>query len=290
MAFTALVSDSTAGLSEEFVQEYGIRTIPLYLHVGDKTFRDRVDITPEAYYEQLPHLPTLPTTSQPSVGDFTALYQELIAQGATGIISVHLSSGISGTVNSATLAKEQIQGVPIEVIDTQSASAAHMLAVEAGARALRAGASQAEAVAIIREVLMTQYLVFTVDTLEYLYKGGRIGGASALIGSLLQFKPILGFKEGKIAALERVRTTSRAAARLIELEKEHFGPSEPLHVAVMQATCPERAEALVTLARENLNVVSARINVLTPVIGTHSGPGTLGLSCCPASVYEKTRP
>lgn len=286
MAFTALVSDSTAGLSREFVEKHGIRVVPVYIRIDDVTYRDQVDITPEEFYERLPTCTPLPITSQPSAGDFATVYGELVDQGATGIICVLISSGISGTVSSAHAAAQGMEGVRIEIIDTQTASAAHMFCVEAGARALAGGAGFDEAVAVIRGAVGVQRIVFSVDTLEYLYKGGRIGGAAALLGSLLQFKPLLYLKEGKIDALERVRTSKRALRRMVELMGEWLGVEEPVHAVAIEAACKDRAQALLELAQAQMNVVNARINPLTPALGAHVGNGTVGLCCCPVSALH----
>ena len=283
MSFTALVSDSTAGLSREFVEKHGLRIVPLYIKMDGITYRDEVDITAAEFYERLPNCTTVPVTSQPSAGDFATVYRELIDQGATAIISVHLSSGISGTVSSAHAAAEELDGVPVEIIDTQTASVAHMLGVEAGARALASGAGFEEAAAVIRGVLEAQRIVFTVDTLEYLRKGGRIGGAAALLGSLLQFKPLLYFREGEIDALERVRTSKRALKRTVELMGEWLGVEEPVHAVAIEAACKDRAEALIDLVQQHMNVLDSRIQPLTPVLGVHVGNGTVGLCCCPVS-------
>ncbi|MBN1400309.1 MAG: DegV family protein, partial [Anaerolineae bacterium] len=223
MSSIALVVDSTAALDQEYVKRHHITVVPLYLRMDDDTYRDGVDITADEFYERLPHCRALPTTSQPSAGDFEKIYRQLVEDGAQGIISVHLSSAISGTVNSALLAKEQIQDVRIEVIDTRSVSAGHQLILEGGVNALAAGADVDKAVAVMRALIEAHRIVFTVDTLEYLYKGGRIGGAAALVGSLLQFKPLLSFENGRVEALERVRTSKRALARMVDVMAEWMG-------------------------------------------------------------------
>jgi len=283
MSFIGLVSDTTAGLSLDFAERHHVRLMPLYIHIQGETRRDLYDILPEAFYDLLPQCDPLPTTSQPSAGDFAAVYGDLIAQGAEAIISVHLSSGISGTVNSAQLAAQQFEGVPIEVVDTQSASAAHMLAVEKAIAMRDSGSGFEETVAAVRRVLQEQRIVFAVDTLEYLYKGGRIGGAAALLGSLLQFKPLLCFRDGRIDALERVRTSNRALSRMGEVQREWIGSEEPLQVIIIEAKTMERAKALQELLPQYINVAALRIWPLPPVLGAHTGNGTLGLCCCPVS-------
>jgi DegV family protein with EDD domain len=282
----ALVSDSTANISEDFAAEHHVRIVPLYIKIGDVTYRDQVDITPARFYELLPTSTSLPTTSQPSVGDFEAAFRELRDKGATAIISVHLSSGISGTVNSARLASEQMGDMPIEIIDTHSAGAAHMLAVEMGVKAIEAGLGLKESAALVQRVADEQETLFTVDTLEYLYKGGRIGGAAALVGSLLQFKPLLYFRDARIDALERVRKSSRALARMVEVMAERLGSGTPVRAVVMQAAAPERAQEVANMASQQLNVVDLRIQFVTPVLGAHVGNGTIGLCCCPESAYQ----
>lgn len=282
MSFVALVSDSTACLPPSITARHDVHVVPLYIKIGDRTLRDGVDITPDEFYGQLPQCSPLPTTSQPSAGDFVAVYQALRDRGASSIVSVHLSAGISGTINSANLAAQQMEGFPIRIIDTKCAAAGHMLAVEAGVNALTQGADVEGVTAAIERAVSAQRTVFTVDTLEYLYKGGRIGGAAALLGSLLQFKPLLTFKEGRIDALERVRKSSRALARLAEV-MAGWTNGEPQQAVVMQADCMDRAEELAAMLPEYLNVSATRIVPLTPVIGAHAGNGTLGLCCCPTS-------
>ena len=283
MGFVAIVSDSTAGLPEDYVVQHNIQVVPLYVKIGDVSYRDGVDISAAEFYERLPHCDALPTTSQPSVGDFAAAYQALAQEGATDIVSVHLSSGISGTLNSARLAAEQVD-VPVHLVDTYSAGAAHRLVVESGVQALEGGADGAGVVAAMQAVVAVQKTNFTVDTLEYLYKGGRIGGAAALFGSLLKLKPILYLPDGKIDALERVRTTSKTMARMAELMGEWFGNEQPVQALIMEAACPDRAQLVAELLPRYVNLAHVRTMILTPVIGAHIGVGTLGIACCPVDV------
>ncbi|MHB1294266.1 MAG: DegV family protein [Anaerolineae bacterium] len=284
MGHTALVSDSTAVVPQEYIDDGTVHVVPLYMHMGENSLRDCVDITPAQFYERLPHSTVLPTTSQPSVGDFVDVYRRLAERGVTEIVSVHISAGISGTVNSARLAAEQVEGITIDIVDVRCASAAHRLTVDAARRALKAGGSLAEAAAAARGVVESQRTVFMVETLEYLYKGGRIGGAAALFGSLLQFKPLLHFRDGKIDGLERVRKSSRALERMADVMLSWVGNEEPMRVLLMEAACAERAEDLLRMLRTKLNVAEAQIVPLSPVIGAHVGNGTVGLCCCPISV------
>ncbi|MCE5260130.1 MAG: DegV family protein [Chloroflexi bacterium] len=282
MGFTAIVTDSTAGLKPEYAVRHQVTIIPLYVKMGDKVMREGIELDADTFYQELPHTNPLPTTSQPSVGDFTSVYEEAIRRGATSIISIHLSAGISGTINSATLAAQPL-GVPVEIIDTRSAMAAHYLITQACVSALENGASFEEAVTKTRLVCDTQRTIFIPETLEYLYKGGRIGGAAALMGSLLQMKPLLVFKDGKIDALERVRSLNRAYARMVEVMAEWMGTTEPMRVMVMQAQREENAAQVMELVRSKLNVAIGEMQLVTPVIGAHTGPGTVGICCCPVS-------
>jgi DegV family protein with EDD domain len=284
MANIAIVVDSTAALDSDYIERHKISVVPLYVKMDDDTFKDGVDISAQEFYARLPSCRTLPTTSQPSAGDFQTVYAQLVEDGAEGIISVHLSSGLSGTVNSALLAKEQMPDVPIEVVDTRSVSAGHQLVIEGGINSLAAGANMEQAVAGMKALVEAHRIVFTVETLEYLYKGGRIGGAAALVGSLLQFKPLLAIQEGRVEALERVRTRKRALARMVAVMGEWMGDQE-VEALVMEAECPDVGAAVQEHLPRELNVKRARVCHLTPVIGTHGGPGTIGVCCVPSALY-----
>lgn len=283
MSSIAIVSDSTAALPDEFAQRHGVVVVPLYVQMGSESLRDGVDLTPETFYERLPHCATLPTTSQPSTGDLANAYRKLIDEGATGIVSIHISSGISGTINSARLASGEVPGVPIEIVDVRCAAASHQITVEAALYARKKGGSFQDVVAAAHQAVEAQRTVFMVDTLEYLHKGGRIGGASAFLGSVLQFKPLLHFVDGQIAALSRVRGTKRAYVKMGEVMSDWVG-HERVQVLIMQANAVEGAKQLLDQLQGQLNIADARIVPLTPVIGAHIGPGTIGLCCCPVSV------
>lgn len=283
MGKIVVLTDSCSALPAAYAAQHQVHIIPLYLLVDGKTLRDGIDITSEEFYELLPKANPLPTTSQPSVGDFVEAFGALVAAGATEIIAVLMASGISGTVNSALQAAKEISGARIEIVDSLNAVAAEIAIVEATVNAIERGASMDEAVAAANNAVALQRTVFTVDTLEYLYKGGRIGGATALVGSLLQFKPLLHFVDGKITALERQRTSARAMRRLVELQCEWLGKTEPQRAIIMQAACPERAEELAALIKQEMNIAELLIVPLSPTIGAHAGNGTLGLMCCPMS-------
>jgi len=278
MTRIAVVVDSTVGMSEAYAAEHGVQVVPLTIQMRGQSLREGLDSTAERFYEQLPTCSPLPTTSQPSAGDFGRVYHSLADAGYAGIVSVHLSSGISGTCASAKLGAREV-GIPVEIVDTPCAASASLFAAEAAVRAAEGGADLEAVAGLARRVAAAQHTVFAVDTLEYLYKGGRIGGAAALIGSILQFKPLLHFVDGKITALERVRTSSRALRRSIEVMVEWVGAETPVLARVIHAAAPDRGQQLADLAREALNVVEMRIGDVPPVLGAHVGPGTASLCC-----------
>ena len=286
MGFVGLVSDSTAGLPPEVVERHGVRLVPLYITFGDQVFREGVDLSYEAFYQRLPNADPLPTTSQPSPGDFAKAYRELAEAGAESIISIHLSSGISGTISSAQLAAQDLT-IPVAILDTQCAAAVHRLAVEAAATSLAQGNGHEAAVRAAEAVIANHRTAFVVDTLEYLHKGGRIGGASALLGSMLQLKPLLHFVDGQITSLEKVRSSARALDRLVEIMAEWMGAEEPMRIILMHSACPERAEACAAMLEQRLQVAALDSVLLTPVIGAHVGPGTLGICCCPSRLAPR---
>jgi DegV family protein with EDD domain len=277
MSRIAILTDSSAYLPPDLVERHGIHVIPQKIHWGEETFVDGVNITPVEFYTRLAINPALPTTSQPSMHDFLRVFDGL-ASRYEGILVPLISSGISGTVASAQAAAAEFTKVTVEVVDTHSTSAGLALVVLAAARAVEQGCSLPEVTQIVRDVVQKLHLFFAVDTLKYLHKGGRIGGASRYLGSALSIKPILFLdKEGKIDALERVRTKKKALARLVELAEEKAG-SKPVHVGVLHANVPEEAAEFQTRLAERLNCVELYTFELSPVISTHVGPGTIGLA------------
>ena len=292
MTRTVVVTDSSAYLPDKMVKQYGLHVVPLYVHFGEQTFRDRVDLTSAAFYEKLRDADSLPTTSQPSVGDFVELYRRL-SQEAEGIVSVHISSDISGTVDSALTARQTLiaeattageKPPAIHVIDSRCTSMGLGLLTTAAARAAAEGQSAEEVARMVEGLIPCLMVVFVVDTLEYLHKGGRIGGAAALVGSVLQVKPVLYFNEGRIDVLEKVRTTRKAKRRLLEIMEERMGAGTTVHAAITHADAPDEAEKLRQQVTERFNCVEMFVCELSPAIATHVGPGTVGLAFYPERV------
>jgi DegV family protein with EDD domain len=268
-----VITDSTADLPPEVAEQLGIRVVPLNVHFGEETYKDGITITADEFYRRLVSSPALPTTTQPSVGEFIQVYKELEGQE---VVSIHISAKLSGTINSALQAKEALgAGENIAVVDSKQVSMGLGLIVMEAARAAQQGASFREVVEEAeRAIPQTQFLGL-LDTLEYLQKGGRIGKAQAFLGTLLRIKPILSVRDGEAHPLERVRTRERALDRLVEIVKE-YAPLKAL--AVIHSTTPEEAEAL----RQRLSPLAPDIDILMgrfgPIVGTHLGPGALGVA------------
>jgi DegV family protein with EDD domain len=268
-----IVTDSTADLPSQLVDKYRIIVVPLTVSFGDEAFLDGVTIDRAAFYGRMRTFDGLPKTSQPTVGQFREAYGPLAADGAE-VVSIHLSSKMSGTLNSATLAAKDMEGVKLELIDSAQVSMGLAAVVLAAAEAAAAGGSSAEVAAAARETAARTHIYAAVDTLEYLRRGGRIGRASSLLGSLLSIKPIIHIADGEIQPLERVRTRGKAIERLVELATAD--PDLP-RLFVAAAGDDASAEALAARLRPLLPRTEIIVGQLGPVVGAHAGPGLLGI-------------
>jgi DegV family protein with EDD domain len=274
----AILTDSTANLPAEWVEQYAIRVIPLKIHWGNETYLDGIDLTPDEFYMRLSNSKHLPTTSQPSIQDFLMAFESMADEGAAGIIVPLISSGISGTVDSAQAAARLFTRVPVEVIDTQITSIGQVMIILASARAAEQGASLQEVRQAADEVVKRLKVFFAVDTLEYLHRGGRINGASRYFGTALDIKPILFFNsEGKIDALERVRTKKKALQRLIALAEQQAN-GRPVHVGIVHANVPQAAQGFRDEVEKRLKCKEIFTVEFSPVISVHVGPGTIGIA------------
>ncbi|MBM3946276.1 MAG: DegV family protein [SAR202 cluster bacterium] len=270
----AVVTDSTSDLPADVAERAGITVVPLNVHFGTEAFRDGVDIRADEFYRRLVASARLPTTSQPSVGALLETYQRL-ARNAEGIVSVHISAKLSGTYNSAVQAKQEYNGGPVEVIDTQLGSLGLGMAALAAANAAKAGGTVAQVVQAVQQAMRDTKFFGVVDTLDYLVKGGRVGKAQAFVGGVLKIKPIITVHDGAVHPVERVRTTQKAIDRMVELARENAPASS---VGVIHATTRDVAQALASRLRDlapDGQVLMARFG---PVIGTYLGPGAVGVA------------
>jgi len=275
-----VITDSTAYLPETIRKKYDIAVIPLTLIWNNETFQDGVDITPSQFYQRLQSSDTLPSTSQPSIEAFKEIFQQQIHAG-NDIIAILISSRISGTVESALQAKQDLGTERVAIVDSRTSGMAMGLQVLSVAKLASQGASGSQCRTLAEQAREKTQVYFAVDTLEFLHRGGRIGGAKRLLGTMLDIKPILEMREGQIEAVDQVRTQRRATTRIIQLMDEAMEQDQKLLLAVMHSNAPQRARALLNQAQEKFTPVEAYLADLSPVIGTHVGPGTLALAAMP---------
>jgi DegV family protein with EDD domain len=272
-----IVTDSTADIPLSVREELGIEMVPLKIHFGDETFLDAVTLQSGSFYDKLTASSALPTTSQPSPLEFFEVYQKLAEEPDTEIISIHLSSSLSGTYQSAVLAGSMLEDAQgkVHIFDSLSASYGIGVLAVMAAKAAKDGQSVKQILELIREIRNHFKIYFLVDILTYLQKGGRIGKASALLGSLLNIKPILSIdKDGEVVAIDKVRGQKKAMARIIEMMGEDI-PGKAIHLHVAHANNLGAAGQLREMIEANFNVQSVDYIALGPVIGTHTGPGTI---------------
>jgi DegV family protein with EDD domain len=272
---TAVVLDSTADFPEAPSRYPNFRIVPLYVRFGAESFRDYVEITPERFYERLAQAPELPTTSQPTPADFQVVYEEL-ASTYERILSIQIASTLSGTFASAQVAAAAV-GERVRVIDSLTASASLAMLALGVQRRLERGTTDEEIDAFVERYRHEHRLLFTVNTLEYLAKGGRIGRAAKLAGNLLNVKPILTIRDGEVVPLKKVRGNNKAFAEFRELFVSTSTDSPNLKVGIAHAAAPERLAALRKLVEHERPHAEIEIaTTLGAVVGTHAGPGTVG--------------
>ena len=269
-----IVTDTTSGLPLDVAEENGILMLPQLVTFGEETYRDDTELDTEAFLQKLRASPTLPKTSAPPPSLFTPLFEQLVAEGHT-VICLHPSTELSGTVRSAAVAAQDFPEADIRVVDTRTIAGPLATMVLLAAQWAREGVDADTIMERVRDLMARQRVFFVVDTLEYLHRGGRIGGAQALVGGLLQVKPILTLKDGRVEPLEKQRTKRRALARLRELVLNECPPSPDAHLCVMHADAEEDAGALAADFASRLNLPEVPIYLLPPAIVVHAGPGVL---------------
>ncbi|MBI4198998.1 MAG: DegV family protein [Chloroflexi bacterium] len=269
-----IVTDSTADLPSDVAHQLGITVVPLNVHFGDETFRDGVDLDAGEFFRRLPKAPRVPTTSQPSPGAFLEVYRPLLEAGHQ-VVSIHISSKLSGTVNSALQARAHLEGASVEVVDSLQVTASLALVVVAAARAVQAGASYQEAIGAAHRARERVHLLAYLDTLEYLKKGGRIGKVQAVVGTLLRVRPVVTVHEGIVHSATKVRSRAQGIEYMVSVARDRA----PLEQAmVIYSTEPDDARALAERLGslvEGGNVIVGRVG---PVLGTYTGPGAFGIA------------
>jgi len=278
MSKVAIVTDSTANIPPELLSQYNITTVPLFLIWGDKTYKEGIDIQASEFYDKLVQSDTLPTTSQATIASLEKVFKDLSEQGYD-ILTTVISSKLSGTLDSAIQAKKAFPNANIELVDSLSTSVPLAMLVLIAAKAAKSGASLAECKSLVEKAVKKMHVFFAVDTLEYLHKGGRIGGAARFLGTALGLKPILELSNGAIEARERVRTSKKAHARLLELIGEAIGDQKPLNsIGIIATNKPDVANFLLNECKTRFRPQEIMLGTLSPVIGTHTGPGTVGVA------------
>ncbi|HOE70923.1 MAG TPA: DegV family protein [Brevefilum sp.] len=278
MSKIAIVTDSTAYLPEEIISTYHINVVPLVVIWGEETFLDNVEMGPEEFYKRLSTAKQMPSTSQPTILAFYDVFKKLHAEGYD-ILTIVISSALSGTLDSAFQAKKMLPDANIALVDSQSTSLPMAFMVLAAARAAKTGMPLEECVKVVETVRDHTQVFFALDTLEFLHRGGRIGGASRFLGTALKLKPILILEDGKIEALEKVRTSKRAHERLIELVEAEVSNKSPINfLGVVHAAAEETAQELLKVIEQKFEPDELMFATLSPVLGTHTGPGTIGIA------------
>ncbi|MED4979117.1 DegV family protein [Geobacillus stearothermophilus] len=274
----AIVTDSTAYLPKDVRERLGIRMIPLSVIFGDETYREEIDMTADEFFVKIKQSPKLPTTSQPSVGEFVDLFTAIREEGYDAVISIHLSSGISGAYQGAVTAGTMVEGLRVYAYDSEiSCMAQGFYAIEAAEMA-KAGKMPEEILARLDEMKRTLRAYFMVDDLSHLQRGGRLTGAQAFIGGLLQIKPLLRFENKVIVPFEKIRTRKKAVQRIEELFDEDADKGVPLKAAIIHANQPDEASRWRDELAARYPHVEFSISYFGPVIATHVGEGALGLT------------
>jgi DegV family protein with EDD domain len=274
LAVVRIVTDSTADLEPAQQREFEITVVPLNVHFGDQVFRDRVDLSGEEFFRRLRTAQQLPRTSQPSVGSFEDAFRRIRDRG-DDVVAVHLSSKVSGTYNAALMAADSVDKQHIDVVDSETASMAlGFLALEAAERA-KGGAAREQVRAHVESLVPKAKLLCGIDTLHYLEKGGRIGRARALLGSLLNVKPMVTLKDGAVEPLGRARSRTQLVDRLVQLLTREGKLSR---LAVLHGAALQDAEKLRERVRPSYPHLEISLTEVGPVLGTHTGPGVIGFT------------
>ena len=279
MSKIALVTDSTAYIPPDLVEKYNLTVTPQVLIWGEETYQDGVDIQPDEFYARLKISKDMPTTSQVSIATMKSTFESLIEKGYD-VLGIFLSAKLSGTIQSAVQAVEMMDkaGEKVTFVDSMTTAMAMGFQVLTVARAVEDGANLEDAIALAKKAREHTGVYFAVDTLEFLHRGGRIGGAQRFLGTALNMKPVLAVIDGRVEAVERIRTKSKALDRVLELVIEQAQGKTPIHLATLHASAEEEAIELLDKASQKLSATESILTTVSPVVGTHAGPGTVGLA------------
>ena len=272
-----ITTDSAAYIPPAIIDRYNIHVVPIWVIWGQEHFRDGVDIQPSEFYRRLKESDKLPTTSQPSVGEFIAHFQELAANAA-GIISMHVTSKLSGTYSSAVSAVQRISDIPIQIIDTMSVSMGQGFAIMAACQAAERGEGFERVVEAANSMVKKVQLIFLLDTLEFLHKGGRISGAKALMATALKIKPLLHFVDGMIEPLAQVRTWKKGLNTMLDQAEERLAGLKMAAAAVVDSDAKEVGDAIAERVKKRFGLTNVLRAPISPAIGVHAGPGAVGLA------------
>jgi DegV family protein with EDD domain len=279
MSKIAFVTDSTAYIPSDLCKQHNITVVPQILIWGEQTYQDGVDIQPDEYYVRLKTAKIMPSTSQASMVTMQNTFKNLVDQDFD-VVGIFISSKLSGTMQSATQGREALgkQAEKVTIIDSQSTAMAMGFQVLTVARAAQAGASLKESLALAEKAREHSGVYFAVDTLEFLHRGGRIGGGARFIGTALNMKPVLAVLDGRVEAVERIRTKGKAIERVIEVVQEQVKGKSNIRLAALHANAEAEAKALLEKAAQKMGAIESILTEVSPVVGTHAGPGTVGLA------------
>lgn len=277
-----IVTDSCASVPAPVVEELGIEVVPYYVHTVEGALRDGVDMPPDDFYRWVKTAPTWPTTGNPAAGEYLEAFRSAAKRGATGVVSVNMTGTGSGGFQAATLAsklaKQELPDLAIEVIDTQTVAMAHGWSVIQAARAALAGKSLEEVARTARRVAQNAFVAFTNDTLEYLQRGGRISKVTGMVGDLLNIKPVIGMRGGMPSPLAVARTRKGAYKRIVSLAQNSIPSGSTIRAALMHVAAHEEVEVFRAMLEEQYSVIEWIVAQLSPALGVHSGPGTVGIA------------
>ncbi|MBS3750791.1 MAG: DegV family protein [Anaerolineales bacterium] len=277
MSKVAIVTDSSPNIPQEYIDQYQIHIVPLNVIWDDETYTDGVDITANEFYKRLSESETMPSTSQPSAAIFKETFERLHKKGYQ-ILAILIADKLSGTIASAMQAREELAGAEIEIVDSLSTSMATGLQVLAAAKAAQNGHTLNQCAKIARQARDQSGVIFILDTLEFLHRGGRIGSAKRFVGTLLAVKPILAIEDGEVISIDQVRTHKRALAKIVDILEERTKTAASLRIACLHANDKETASKILNKAKESLSPQQTIFAELSPVLGTHAGPGAVGLA------------